>query len=48
MKKNFDFSITYIADGSTYTVNRLKCDHFEIVITEKEEVMRAKQILIKD
>ena len=41
MKKNFDFSITYSADGLTHSINRLKCDHFEIVITEKEEVMKA-------
>ena len=41
MKKNFEFNIKYSVDGTSYTVDRLKCDHFEIVITEKEEVMKA-------
>ncbi len=41
MKKTFDFNITYTADGMTYTIDRLKCDHFEIVLSEKEEVLKA-------
>ena len=41
MKKHFDFNITYCVDGQSYTVDRLKCDHFELVITEKEEVMKV-------
>jgi len=41
MKKNFDFTINYMVDGLNYTIDRLKCDHFEIVLTEKEEVLKA-------
>ncbi len=41
MKKNFEFNITYSVEGKTYTIDRLKCDHFEIVLNEKEEVLKA-------
>ena len=41
MKKNFEFDISYSVDGVNYTADRLKCDHFEIVLTEKEELLKA-------
>ena len=41
MKKSFDFNISYTANGQQFTADRLKSDHFEIVLTEKEEVLKA-------
>ena len=41
MKKNFEFTTTYCVGGMFYTFKGLKSDHFEITMSEREEIFKV-------
>lgn len=41
MKKTFEFLTSYCVDGLFYTIKGLSCDHFDITLSEREEVIKV-------